>query len=110
MASEFVLGMHGQLEYQGMRLAGMWPQIRPRGGGGRRHDLRAGGNVNTTRSVAWNVARAFTLVKPCTDEATIPVHMNAGMGVGGVPMSPIRLRRHRRGSRALVDILKLDGL
>ena len=26
MAGEFVLGMHGQLEYDGVRLAGLWPR------------------------------------------------------------------------------------
>ncbi len=25
MASEFVLGMHGRLEFDGVRLAGLWP-------------------------------------------------------------------------------------
>ena len=44
-------------------------------------------------------------------EATIPVHMNAGMGVGGVPMSPYPpVDATSRASRALVDILALDGL
>ncbi len=26
MAGEFVLGMHGRLEYDGVRLAGLWPK------------------------------------------------------------------------------------
>ena len=26
MAGEFVLGMHGLLEYDGVRLAGLWPR------------------------------------------------------------------------------------
>ena len=26
MAGEFVLGMHGELEYDGARLAGLWPR------------------------------------------------------------------------------------
>jgi dimethylamine--corrinoid protein Co-methyltransferase len=66
MAAEMVLGMHGELTYKGRRLAGMWP-----------HDQmqvvqQAGAtifgpsvNVNTTKSVAWNSARACTLIKPC---------------------------------------------
>jgi len=112
MASEMVLGMHGQLEYEGVRLAGQWPL-------GQLRAVTAAGatifgpavNVNTTRSVAWNVARACTLVKPVTAEATIPVHMNAGMGVGGVPMTPYApVDATSRVSRALVDILGLDGL
>ena len=58
----------------------------------RRHDLRATVNVNTTKSLAWNTARACALIKPVTAAATIPVHVNAGMGVGGVP-DPIPARR-----------------
>ena len=43
MASEFVLGMHGQLEFDGERLAGMWPKKQLRDGhSGRRQHLRAG--------------------------------------------------------------------
>jgi dimethylamine---corrinoid protein Co-methyltransferase len=112
MAGEFVLGMHGELEYEGTRLAGLWP-----------HDqakvvTKAGAtifgpavNVNTRKSVAWNVARAITLVKKCCDESEIPVHMNVGMGVGGVPMTPYPpIDAVSRVSRALVDLLKLDGL
>jgi dimethylamine--corrinoid protein Co-methyltransferase len=112
MAGEFVLGMHGQLQFNGKRLAGMWPleQLRV--------VQEAGAtiygpvvNVNTGRSCAWNTARACAIVKPCMDEAEIPVHMNAGMGVGGVPMFV-----HppgdavARSAKAFVDILKVDGL
>jgi dimethylamine--corrinoid protein Co-methyltransferase len=112
MASEMVLGMHGELTYKGKRLAGMWP-----------HDQmqvvqEAGAtmfgpavNVNTTKSVAWNTARACTLIKPCMADAEIPVHPNVGMGVGGVPM--MATPPHDAISRvscAMVDILKIDGL
>ena len=43
--------------------------------------------------------------------ATIPVHMNVGMGVGGVPMA-VRapVDAVSRAARACVDILKVDGL
>ena len=44
MASEMVLGMHGELEYKGRRLAGMWPheQVRwPRRPGRRSSDPRS---------------------------------------------------------------------
>ena len=111
-AAELVLGMHGELEYEGRRLAGMWPLEQLRA-------VTAAGatifgpavNVNTTKSLAWNTARACALVKPVTAEATIPVHMNAGMGVGGVPMTPYPPSdATSRASKALVDILKLDGL
>jgi dimethylamine--corrinoid protein Co-methyltransferase len=112
MAGEFVLGMHGQLEWDGVRLAGLWPR--------EQMELvrRAGAtifgpavNVNTRKSGAWNIARALTLVKPCMDVAEIPVHMNIGMGVGAVPISSyLPLDAVSRASRATVDILRLDGL
>jgi len=112
MAGEFVLGVHGRLEYQGVRLAGLWPR--------QQMELvrRAGAtvfgpavNVNTRKSGAWNIARALTLVKPCMEVAEIPVHMNVGMGVGAVPMSSyLPLDAVSRASRACVDILRLDGL
>ena len=35
MAGEFVLGVHGQLEYDGVRLAGLWPRDRWSWCGGR---------------------------------------------------------------------------
>jgi dimethylamine--corrinoid protein Co-methyltransferase len=111
-ASELVLGMHGELEFDGVRLAGQWPL-------GQLRAVTAAGatifgpavNVNTTKSLAWNTARACALVKPVTAEATIPVHMNAGMGVGGVPMTPYPpVDATSRASRALVDICRIDGL
>ena len=112
MASEFVLGMHGELEYDGVRLAGLWPL------GQMKLAAKAGVtifgpavNVNTGKSVAWNVARTLTIVKPCTDAATVPVHLNGGMGVGGVPMHILPPGdATSRASRAAVDILRLDGL
>jgi dimethylamine--corrinoid protein Co-methyltransferase len=112
MAGEFVLGIHGQLEYEGVRLAGLWPREQMK------LAAKAGAtifgpavNTNTRKSGAWNIARALTLVKPCCDEAEIPIHMNVGMGVGGVPMAyygPVDAVS--RASRACVEILRLDGL
>ena len=112
MASECTLGMHGQITYHGQRLAGMWPKDQVK------VDQEAGVtmfgpavNVNTTKSVAWNVARACTIIKPAMEVAEIPVHPNVGMGVGGVPMSPYPpADAVSRVSRALVDILQCDGL
>ena len=112
MAGEFVLGMHGQLEYDGVRLAGLWP-----------HDQmllaqKAGAtmfgpvvNINTGKSCAWNMARALTLTKPCMADAKIPIHPNVGMGVGGVPMfvHPV-VDAACRAAKAFVEILKVDGL
>jgi len=112
MASEFVLGMHGALEFHGTRLAGAWPKAQVEA-------LQKAGatiygpavNVNTGKSCAWNCARAATLVKPAADAAQIPVHMNVGMGVGAVPMClrpPVDAVC--RASKALVEVLSLDGL
>jgi len=112
MAAELVLGTHGELEYRGTRLAGLKPE------GQCRVVQEAGAtvfgpavNVNTSRTVAWNVARALSFMKPCVDVARIPVHANVGMGVGGVPMNAFSpVDAVSRCSRACVDILKVDGL
>ncbi len=112
MSGEFVLGTHGQLEYKGVRLAGLKPA-------GQLEVVQEAGatvfgpavNVNTSRTVAWNTARALTFMKPCMAVAKIPVHANVGMGVGGVPMNAFApVDAISRCSRACVDILHLDGL
>jgi dimethylamine---corrinoid protein Co-methyltransferase len=112
MASEYVLGMHGELTYKGRRLAGMWPRdqlLVAQEAGATMFGPAV--NVNTTKSIAWNVARACTIIKPAMNVAEIPVHPNVGMGVGGVPMSPYPpADAVSRVSRALVDILGCDGL
>jgi dimethylamine--corrinoid protein Co-methyltransferase len=112
MASEFVLGMHGELEFHGTRLAGLWPEAQMRLAAEAGVSVFGPAiNVNTGKSVAWNTARAVTIVKPCADAATVPVHMNVGMGVGGVPMHPVTpVDAVSRASRACVDLLRLDGL
>ena len=112
MASEFVLGMHGGLEFHGRRLAGLWPrdQVKVAAEAGVTM-FGPAVNVNTTKSVAWNVARALTIVKPCVEEAEIPVHMNVGMGVGGVPMTAYPpVDAVARVSRAMREVGRLDGL
>jgi dimethylamine---corrinoid protein Co-methyltransferase len=112
MAGEVLLGTHGQLEFAGTRLAGLKPK-------GQMEVVQKAGatvfgpavNTNTSKTVAWNTARALTYVKPCMDDAKIPVHMNVGMGVGGVPMYGFcPVDAVTRASRAIVDILRLDGL
>ena len=112
MAAEIVLGTHGRLEYRGTRLAGLKPA-------GQLAVVQQAGatvfgpavNTNTSRSTPWNVARALTFVKPCMAAAEIPVHMNVGMGVGGVPMTAFApVDAVSRVSRACVDVLRLDGL
>lgn len=112
MAGECVLGMHGQLEYRGARLAGMWPQqqvkVAAQAGA---HVWGPAVNINTGKSCAWNVARTVTILRQACEEAEIPVHANVGMGVCGVPMTlrpPVDAVC--RASRALVDLLRLDGL
>jgi len=112
MAGEIVLGTHAQLEFHGTRLAGLKPE------GQLAVVTQAGAtvfgpavNANTSRSVAWNTARALTWVKPCMPAAEIPVHLNVGMGVGGIPMHAFApVDAVSRASRACVDILRLDGL
>jgi dimethylamine--corrinoid protein Co-methyltransferase len=112
MSGEFVLGMHGQLEYDGTRLAGLYP-----------HDQvkvveKAGGtifgaviNTNSSNTLPWNLARAVTFSKACSEASNIPVHVNAGMGVGGIPLtntSPTDATS--RVSKSLIEIGKADGL
>ena len=68
-------------------------------------------NIKTSRSIPWNLSRAITFTKACCEVATIPVHANMGMGVGGVPMTahpPIDVVS--RASKAMVEICRLDGL
>ncbi len=112
MAGEFILGMHSELEFDGVRLAGLYP-----------HDQvklaqQAGVtifgpvvNTNTSESSPWNLSRAITFVKACCEEAQIPVHVNMGMGVGAVTVNdhpPIDMVS--RASKAMVEICRLDGL
>ena len=86
MASEMVLGMHGELEYKGTRLAGLKPK-------GQLQAVQEAGatiygpaiNTNTGKTVAWNSARALTYVEA--------VH-----GRGPDPRAP--QRRHGRRRRA----------
>jgi dimethylamine--corrinoid protein Co-methyltransferase len=112
MAGEFILGLHGEMEFHGDRLAGMYP-----------HDQvklaeKAGFtifgpvvNIKTSRSIPWNLSRSVTFIKACCEAANIPIHANMGMGVGGVPMNahpPIDVVS--RASKAMVEICRLDGL
>jgi dimethylamine--corrinoid protein Co-methyltransferase len=112
MAGEVVLGTHGELQYRDTRLAGLKPA------GQCRVAQEAGATVfgpavtvNTSRTVAWNVARALTFMKPCMDVARIPVHANVGMGVGGVPMFETpAVDAVTRASAAMIEIARCDGL
>ena len=112
MASEFILGMHGELTYDGVRLAGLYPHDQ------RKLAEKAGVtifgpaiNVVTTRSLPWNLARSITFTKACSENARIPIHGDLGMGVGGVPLTitpPVDAVS--RASKATVEIARLDGL
>ena len=112
MAGEFVLGMHGDLRYDGVRVAGLYP-----------HDQvklaeKAGVtifgpvvNTNTNRSIPWNLSRATTFMKACVEVSHIPIHVNMGMGVGAVTVTdhpPIDIVS--RASKAMVEMTRLDGL
>jgi dimethylamine--corrinoid protein Co-methyltransferase len=112
MAAEMVLGFHGELEYRGTRLAGLWPHQQMK------LVEQAGAaifgpvvNNNTKKSCAWNVARAVTFVKACTEEATIPIHPNVGNGVGGVPMFEVSPKDMvSRASAAMFEIGRAAGV
>jgi dimethylamine--corrinoid protein Co-methyltransferase len=112
MAGEFVLGMHGGLEYEGQKLAGTYCHtqvgIVEKAGA----DI-FGPVVNTkpSKSMAWNLARAVTFVKACVEESNIPIHVNMGMGVGGSPIFETPpIDSVSRASKAMVEIARVDGL
>ena len=112
MSSEMVLGFHGELEYNGKRLAGMWPhqqlQVCEEAGVAIFGPVS---NTNTRKTVPWNLGRALTFVKACTEIAKIPVHPNVGMGVGGVPMFETpAVDVVTRCSAAMIEIGHADGL
>jgi dimethylamine---corrinoid protein Co-methyltransferase len=112
MAAEMVLGFHGELDYDGKKLAGMWPhqQVKVVEKAGA-HLFGPVVNTNTRKSTPWNVARATTFVKECSKVAEIPIHANVGMGVGGVPMYEVPPADVlTRCSAAMVEIGRVDGL
>lgn len=112
MAGEFILGMHGKLEFGGQRLAGLYPHDQVKAA------EKAGVNIfgpvintNSNMTFPWNIARTATFIKACTEAANIPVHVNVGMGVGATPMSPVPPSdASSRAVKILVEISKVDGL
>lgn len=112
MAGEFILGMHGELTYEGVRLAGLYPHQQVKLA--QKAGVTIFGpvvNTSTSHSSAWNLARAVTFLKPCVADSTIPIHANVGMGVGSVPVvdnPPSDVVS--KASKALVEIVRLDGL
>ena len=111
-AGEFILGMHGEIEYDGKQVAGMYTIDQMKAVEKAGADIYGMAvNTVTTESVPWNLSRAVTFLRATTDAATIPVHANVGMGVCGVPMMeqpPIDCVT--RVSKSLVQIGKADGL
>lgn len=112
MAGEFVLGMHGRLKYNDVKLAGLYPH----------HQVKlveqAGAsifgavvNTNCNMTFPWNIARVCTFLKACSEAATIPVHANVGMGVGGIPMCEnLPAEIVSRADKCIIEICRLDGL
>ena len=112
MSGEFILGMHGELTYDGVNLAGLYShkqvELAEKAG------VTIFGpaiNTNTGKSCPWNVARAVTFTKACVENAHIPIHANVGMGVGGIPVTETPpVDSVSRASKAMVEISRLDGL
>lgn len=112
MAGEFVLGMHGELTHNGKRLAGLYPhqQVKLVEEAGA-HIFGVVVNTNSKRSFPWNLACSVTYCKACSEAATIPVHGNMGMGVGGLPLCVTQpAETVSMASKAMVEIARLDGL
>ncbi len=112
MAGEFVMGMHGNLKYEGTRLAGLYPHKQVK------QAEKAGANIfspvintNSNMSFPWNISRAVTFVKACVEDSNIPIHPNMGMGMGGTPMTTVpAVDAASRAVKAMVEIAKIDGL
>jgi len=112
MSAENVLGIHGSIEYDGQAVAGMYPhqQVKLAEKAGV-NIFGAVVNVNTSRSTAWNIGRAAALVKECVKVANIPVHVNQGMGVGGIPMCETpTIDMVTRANKVLVELANVDGI
>ena len=111
-SGEFVLGMHGEITFDGKILAGMYPHDQAKvaqSAGASIYGVAV--NINTNKSSAYNIARAVTFVKAAVAAVDIPVHVNVGMGVGGVPMLEAPpIDTVTRASKSLVQIGKADGL
>lgn len=112
MANEFHLGMHGRLLFEGDRIAGEYPakQVKTVEKAGV-HSYGCVVNTNSSKSFPWNLARSLTYVKEATRVADIPVLVNVGMGVGGIPLtntSPTDATT--RAAKTMLELGKADGL
>ena len=112
MSAENVLGIHGGMEYDGKVVAGMYPHEQVK------LVEKAGANIfgpvvntNSSRSFAWNVARSAVIIKECEKASNIPVHVNLGMGVGGIPMCELPPTDIvGRSGKVLIEIANVDGI
>ena len=112
MAGEFVLGMHGELSYDGVRLAGLYPhqQVKLAEKAGATIFGPVVNNISK-KSFAYNLARAVTFCKACVEASSIPVHPNVGLGVGGVTtVEVLPVDVVSRVSVAMAEVGKADGL
>jgi len=112
MSGEFILGVHTEMTFDGQRLAGMYPHQQVKVAEAAGVDI-FGPVINTksSKSFAWNLARAVTFVKQTVAVSNIPVHVNAGMGVCSIPMHPTPpIDCVSRMAKAMVQIAKIDGL
>jgi dimethylamine--corrinoid protein Co-methyltransferase len=68
-------------------------------------------NTNTSKTSAWNLARAVTFMKAAVEASPIPCHVDMGMGVGGIPMLETPpIDAVTRASKAMVEIAGVDGI
>ncbi len=112
MAGEFNIGMHGELKFDDEIIAGLYPHQQVKMA--ERAGVSIFGmavNTNSSKSLAWNLARVVTFAKETVKVAKIPVHANVGMGVGAIPLSLIpSADAVSRVDKALVEIAGVDGL
>ena len=111
-SGEFVIGMHGELRFHNKQIAGMYPHEQAKAAEAAGvHIFGVAIGTNTTKSVVWNIARTVTFVKATGESVNMPIHVNVGMGVGGVPMLEAPpIDSVTRASKSLVQIGKADGL
>ncbi len=112
MSGEFVLGMHGEIEYDGTNLAGLYPHEQVKLAEKAGVDIFGPVvNIDSSETIPFNIGRTVTMMRACAEEADIPVHANVGMGVGGVPIVETPPTDSlSRASVALAEIGKQDGL
>ena len=112
MAGEMVMGLHSKVTYKGERLAGMYPHQQAEVAEKAGVDVfGVAVNSDTSRSTPYNSARTVTFTKAASENASIPIHANSGMGVGGMPMTLLPpVGCSTRCAKALVEIGKADGL